>query len=128
MAKILIIDDDPDIVDAQKLILEANGYEVISAADGKEGLEKARSEKPDLIILDVMMTTVDEGFHVAYQVQGDEILRKIPILMVTSVGQQTGFHFDPEKDEDFLPVAGFLEKPIKAEVLIRKVKEILGES
>ncbi|MHB2149396.1 response regulator transcription factor [Calditrichota bacterium LG25] len=124
--KILIIDDDIDLVEAMRLTLENAGFEVIDAQDGEKGLEKALKEKPDLIILDVMMGTQDEGFHVAYQMRQDEDLQSIPIIMLTAVGQETGFKFDKEKDEDFLPVDEFMEKPVDPQKLVERIKVNLG--
>ena len=124
--KILIIDDDIDLVEAMRITLEGTGFDVRDAQDGISGLERAKRELPDLILLDVMMGTQDEGFHVAYQIRRDEALRDIPIIMLTAVGQETGFRFDKEKDEDFLPVDEFLEKPVAPDRLIEVVKTHLG--
>ncbi len=124
--KVLIIDDDIDLVEAMRLTLENAGFEVIDAQDGLRGLERARDEKPDLVILDVMMGSQDEGFHVAYQMRQDAELRGIPIIMLTAIGQETGFKFDKDKDEDFLPVEEFIEKPVDPQKLIEKVKVNLG--
>jgi len=125
-AKILIIDDDIDLVEAMRLTLESADFEVIDAQEGAKGLEKIANEKPDLVILDVMMGTQDEGFHVAYQIRDNPDSADIPVLMVTAVGQETGFSFDKEKDQDFLPVQEFLEKPIDPDHLIETVKKNLG--
>ncbi len=125
-AKILIIDDDIDLVEVMRLTLESAGFEVIDAQEGAKGLEKVKSEQPDLVILDVMMGTQDEGFHVAYQIHGNPDTAGIPVLMVTAVGQETGFSFDKEKDQDFLPVQEFLAKPIDPDLLIETVKKSLG--
>jgi len=124
--KVLIIDDDPDIVEAERMILESRGYEVDSAADGESGLAKAEKIRPDLIILDVMMATMDQGFQVAYKLKGSPELKKIPVLMATSIGQVTKFKFDPKKDSDFLPVEAFIEKPVKPADLIANVEKLLG--
>ncbi len=124
--KILIIDDDIDLVEAMRITLEGAGFEVLDAQDGLSGLELARKENPDLILLDVMMGTQDEGFHVAYQIRQDTHLKTIPVVMLTAVGQETGFHFDKDKDEDFLPVDVFLEKPVAPQRLIEVVKTQLG--
>ncbi|MDR4506016.1 MAG: response regulator [Candidatus Scalindua sp.] len=129
--KILIIDDDPDIAEAMRMPLEANSYNVITADCGREGLRKAREEMPDLIILDVMMETDTEGFHVAYELRNEEPdseykrCSKIPILMITAISRQKGFSFSPEKDEAFLPVDDFIEKPIQPKDLLKKVAELL---
>jgi len=130
--KILIIDDDPDIVEAMRMPLEANSYDVITANCGNEGLKKAKDEVPDLIILDVMMETDTEGFHVAYALRSEEPdseyknCRKIPILMITAISQKKGMNFSPEKDDNFLPVDGFIEKPIQPKDLLEKVAELLA--
>ncbi len=124
--KILIIDDDIDLVEAMRLTLESAGLLVIDAQDGKQGLHKLVAEKADLVILDVMMGTQDEGFHIAYQIRSNPETLDIPILMVTAVGQETGFHFDKNKDMDFLPVNDFLEKPVNPARLIEAVKSNLG--
>jgi two-component system alkaline phosphatase synthesis response regulator PhoP len=124
--KILIIDDDIDLVEAMRLTLESEGYEVVDAQDGKKGLEKIEKEKPDLILLDVMMETQDEGFHIAYQIRNNAKTSDLPIIMLTAVSQETGFSFDKDKDEDFLPVNEFLEKPVNPDYLLEKVKAALG--
>ena len=124
--KIIIIDDDIDLVEAMRLTLEGAGFDVLDAQDGEHGIEKVRSESPDLVILDVMMGTQDEGFHVAYQIRANKDTQDLPIIMLTAVGQETGFDFDRERDEDFLPVNEFLEKPINPELLLELVKKHLG--
>ena len=126
MKKILIVDDDRDVFESMKIVLEAEGFAVEWATNGTEALEKARASRPDLMILDVMMNSDDEGFQVSYTMRQDRELANIPILMVTSVGARTGFSFDRKKDEDFLPVNEFLEKPVDPKVLVDKVRENLG--
>jgi DNA-binding response OmpR family regulator len=125
--KILIIDDDIDLVEAMRLTLENADFEVIDAQDGQKGLEKIENEKPDLVLLDVMMETQDEGFHIAYQIRNTEEMSDLPIIMLTAVGTETGFSFDKEKDEDFLPVNEFLEKPVNPDKLIEYVRKCLGQ-
>ena len=124
--KILIIDDDIDLVEAMRMTLEGAGFDVIDAQDGKKGLEKVQSEKPDLILLDVMMGSMDEGFHVSYTLRNNPETEDIPIIMLTAVGQETGFEFDKDKDEDFIPVNEFIEKPVDPDYLIETVKKNLG--
>jgi CheY-like chemotaxis protein len=126
MKKILIVDDDRDVYESMKIVLEAEGYAVDWATNGTEAIEKAKAGKPDLMILDVMMNTDDEGFQVSYRMRQDPELLHVPIVMVTSVGTKTGFSFDRNRDQDFLPVNEFLEKPVDPKVLIDKVRENLG--
>lgn len=129
--KILIIDDDPDIVEAMRMPLEANAYHVISAGSGREGLKKVKEEMPDLIILDVMMETDTEGFHVAYKLRDQspeaeyKDFRHIPILVITAIHQKTALRFSPKTDEEFLPVNDFIEKPIQPKDLLGKVSKLL---
>jgi two-component system alkaline phosphatase synthesis response regulator PhoP len=125
--KILIIDDDIDLVEAMRLTLEKEEFDVIDAQDGQKGLEKIEREKPDIVLLDVMMETQDEGFHIAYQIRNNPKTADLPIIMLTAVGQETGFTFDKDKDEDFLPVNEFLEKPVNPDQLIEMVKKNLGQ-
>jgi len=124
--KIMIIDDDIDLVEAMRITLEKDNYEVIDAQEGQKGLEILKKEKPDLLILDVMMGSLDEGFHIAYQIRSDEEIKDIPILMITAVAAQTGFEFDKQRDEDFLPVNEFIEKPVNPQVLLDTVKRNLS--
>jgi len=127
MAKILIIDDDADIVEATKIVLESKGYKVVTAYEGDTGYKKAEEEKPDLIILDVMMKTKDQGFQVSYKLKNNPELSKIPILMLTSIGKETGFKFSKATDEDYLPVDELVEKPIKPKDLLLKVGNLLKQ-
>jgi len=121
--KVLIIDDDFDLVEAMRITLEAAGFDVIDAQDGEKGLEKLRAESPDLVLLDVMMSSMDEGFHVAYKIREETAIKDTPIVMLTAVGNQTGFQFDPGKDADFLPVDAFLEKPVNPGKLVDVVRQ-----
>lgn len=127
MPKILLIDDDVDIVEAMKIVLEAKGYHVITAYDGEDGYQKVVKEMPDLIILDVMMKTKDQGFQISYRLKSNPDLSSIPILMLTSIGKETGFRFSTETDEEYLPVDDFVEKPIKPMELINKVEKLLKQ-
>lgn len=124
-AKILIVEDDIDVIEAMKIVLESKKYSVISAYDGKEGFEKAKSEKPDLILLDVMMGRDTEGFEVTQNLRRNEKTKYIPILMVTAITQKTGFPFSPETDGEFLPVDDFVEKPVQPDDLLNRVAKLL---
>lgn len=132
-AKILIVDDDPDIVEALKMTLEANHYKVHTAANGTEGLKQVKAVNPDLIILDVMMDTITEGFQVSYQLRNPDPnseyakYSKIPILMLTAIVEKKRMKFSTQADGDFLPVDDFVEKPIRPQVLLEKVKKLLNK-
>lgn len=126
MARILIIDDDPDIVEAMKVVLKSRNYEVAMARSGQEGLEKVKLEKPDLIILDVMMETGDKGFEVAREFKKDKNYKDIPILMLTAIKERTGLDFKNEAgDEVWLPVDDYCDKPLNPQELISKVETLL---
>lgn len=126
--KILIIDDDPDIVEAMKVVLESKKYQVATAKSGEQGLKKVKQEKPDLVILDVMMETQGKGFEVARAIKGDEDSKNTPILMLTAVKEKTGLDFKKEAGDDvWLPVDAYLDKPLKPDDLISKVKLLLGK-
>jgi CheY-like chemotaxis protein len=130
MAKILIIDDDPDIVMAVRLSLESAGHQVVEAGSGKEGLKTIKAEHPDVIILDVMMETHTEGFQLAQKLHSPDPAsewkqyKDTPILMLTAIHSTTPMRYEP--DIDYLPVELFVDKPIDPEDLIQKVGWILG--
>ncbi len=124
--RILIIDDDPDITEAMTVVLENRGYEVAAAADGSEGMEKLKASRPDVIILDVMMRTRQEGFELSRELKNNPEYKDIPILMLTAVKEKTGLDFKTTAgDESWLPVEGFLDKPVKPDVLLEKVQSLL---
>lgn len=128
MEKILIIDDDIDLVDAMKLVLENKGYTVESAESGREGLDKLNIINPDLIILDVMMESGDSGFDAARTIRQNPNNKNIPILMLTAIKEKIGFDFSAEAgDTDWLPVDDYVEKPIQPDALLNKVEKLLKE-
>ena len=124
--KILIIDDDPDIIIATQTILEAEHYEVLSAKNGEEGFNKAKNEIPALILLDVMMTHETEGFDVVRHLKDEQRTKAIPVIIVTSIRQSKKLPFKFEPDEDWLPVKAIIEKPVKPDELLKLVKEVTG--
>jgi CheY-like chemotaxis protein len=125
--RILIIDDDPDITDAMSVVLGNKGYEVLVAHDSDQGRERLKEGKPDLIILDVMMRTSQEGFEFSREIKQNGQFKDIPILMLTGVKEKKGIDFKSAAgDENWLPVEGFLDKPVKPDVLIEKVHDLLS--
>ena len=124
--KILIVDDDPDFVEATKTILETRPYQVLSASNGEEGLHKVREESPDLIILDVMMKRLDSGLEVCRALKKNPQSKHIPILMITGVRERVGFDFMEEAvDEDWLPADDYVAKPVKSAELLRRVDNLI---
>jgi DNA-binding response OmpR family regulator len=128
--KILIIEDDTDLVAAMKRILENKGFVATVAYDPDEGREKLKQVEPDLIILDVMFGSKGEskGFDFAQAIKLDKKFSAIPILMLTAINtERPSFRFSPETDGEFLPVDSFLDKPVHSEDLISKVEELLRQ-
>lgn len=125
--RILIIDDDPDITEAMSVVLGNRGYDVLVAHDSDQGRERLKEVKPDLIILDVMMRTSQEGFEFSREIKQDGQLKDIPILMLTGVKEKKGIDFKSAAgDESWLPVQAFLDKPVKPDVLIERVQDLLS--
>lgn len=125
-AKILVVDDDPDIRDSLQSILESQQYTVVTAADRTEGMKRVNTEKPDLVILDVMMSTWQDGFEMARELKKDPHFKNMPILMLTGVKDKTGIDFKSTAgDPAWCPVDGFLEKPVGPDVLLPEVAKLL---
>ena len=121
MPKILVVDDDPDVVEAVTAFLERAGHNVKSASNRRDGMARVKSEQPDLIILDVMMEEPDDGFAMAQELRRDGF--KKPILMLTSIARVTGLNYGI--DDSTVPVDDFVEKPVAPAVLLEKVAALL---
>lgn len=125
--KILIVDDDKDLLLALQAILENGNYNVNSATNKKEGWELLKEDPPDLIMLDVMMDTSHEGFEMAREIKKDPALKEIPILMLTSISDVTGVNFRAAaSDPNWLPADGYLDKPVEPEELLENVKNLIN--
>ncbi len=129
MAKILMIDDDPDMVLAVRLCLQGAGHELLDARNAEAGLGRLAEIQPDLIILDVMMDSATEGFQTALKLRAADpdspyaAFRHIPIVLLTALHSTTDLRFTP--DEDYLPVDAFLDKPIDPDRLISTINKLL---
>ena len=123
--KVLLVDDDVDLVELNRGFLEKNSCEVIFAFNGLDGIEKAKKENPDIIVLDVMMNEVGEGFEVARQLRAEENTKNIPILMLSSVNNEHGFNLTIGPDDAWNPVDFFIDKPFSPQDLLKKIKEML---
>ena len=123
-AKILVVDDDPDFVEAVRLTLEPHEYEVVSAANGDEGLAKVKSEEPNLVILDVIMSSVLDGLQMSQRMQKESALKKTPILMVTSIANTDYAELFPT--DEYISIDGFLSKPVAPDVLFQRISDLLG--
>jgi CheY-like chemotaxis protein len=124
MAKILIVDDDPDFQNATTIVLEKEGHTTLHAKSGREGFELARTEKPDLIILDVMMDSVLDGVSMSQQAHDDDTIQDIPILMVTSIANTDYAELFPT--DEYIHIQSFMSKPIDPARLIKQVNKLLS--
>ncbi|MCX7706879.1 MAG: response regulator [Anaerolineae bacterium] len=124
MAKILIVDDDPDFVEMTRLILERAGHQVLDATSGDEGFARAKQEKPDLIILDVIMDTVLDGVSTSQRIHDDPELRALPIIMVTSIANTDYAELFPT--DEYIHIDAFMSKPITPAALLRQVDRLLA--
>lgn len=122
--KILLVDDDTDFVEATKTVLESGPYEVIVAYEGEEGLQKAREENPDLILLDIIMP-VKDGFTAAEQLKKDPELSRIPVIMLTSFASRGQGTAIPRGRGFALEAEDYVEKPVTPDELLSKVKQYL---
>lgn len=123
---ILLVDDDTDFVEANKDLLVEHGYKVLTAADGASAIETAKRDKPDLMILDVMMTTDTEGFDVSRKVSEMPELKGLPVIMLTGVRRAMNLPFKVEPDKNWLPVHAVLEKPVRAERLLAEISKVFA--
>ena len=125
MARILVVDDDPDLVESVTTILESKNHEVIQAYGGVEGLEKAKTEKPDAIILDVMMPDKD-GYEVCKELKADPDYMGIPILLLTAVVSQISTTSYTQRGGMETEADDYVDKPVEPSELVRLVERLLG--
>lgn len=123
--RILIVDDDPDLVEAVSMLLEAEGMTPIAAYGGTEGLEKARTDKPDLIVLDIMMPDKD-GYAVAKELAANDELSGIPVIMLTAVTNYVSTTSYSHGSGKELVADDFFEKPVEPEALVKRIVELAG--
>jgi CheY-like chemotaxis protein len=126
--KILLVDDDADYVEATKVVLEAKGYDVVAAHDGKEGFEKAKSELPQIILVDLMMNTINEGYDLVRSIRSDDRFKEVPLIMISAAHQTEAFknaNFAP--DDVWFPIDTFMDKPIDFEVLLGHLDKLLNK-
>jgi two-component system alkaline phosphatase synthesis response regulator PhoP len=126
--KIMVIDDDVQLVETVKTLLESVGYQVSYAYQSEKGMELARETKPDLILLDVMFAGPPgpDGIELSRRFHQDPDLKGIPIIILTGVRKVLDFHFEIGPDETWMPVKAFLEKPIKPDNLLAEIEKVLG--
>ena len=131
--KILIVDDDPDVVLFLSTVLKDHGYITVGASNGQEGLERARSDHPDLILLDLMMPK-KSGIALLSDLRKDDALKGIPVIMVTGVSGETGIDLDAffkkgavgDPERNALKPEGYVEKPVDPQKLLKMIKDVLN--
>ena len=123
-ATILVVDDDPDFVEIMRTILEANSYKVITASNGEQALAQVKAHHPDLMLLDIMMSTVLEGLNVSEQLALDPDARYMPVIMASSIAETSYAHVFPMGEQPHMDA--WLSKPVDPKVLLAKVKELLN--
>jgi CheY-like chemotaxis protein len=125
--KILIVDDNKDFVFTMETLLKRNGFQPLTANTGQEGFDLAQKERPDLILLDVMMETLYSGFEVCRRLKSDPQLRAIPIIGISGMGDEAGVRFDKQRDEEYFSPDEFFEKPVDKGKLLNRIRELLNK-
>ena len=125
--KILVIDDDVDLLEQNKIMMESKGFDVITAESGKEGYEKFLETKPDTVIVDLMMEENDTGFVLCHKIKKTDHGKQIPVFILTSATYDTGFKFDSKTDEEkeWIKCDGILNKPVVLDELINKIENFV---
>jgi len=131
--RILVVDDDPDIVESLRMVLESANYDVETASSPQEALERTEACQPGLILLDIMMPDGTEGFHFVWKLRNEcpAPVSQTPILVLSAIHSTTFLRFYPDRADgeygagEFLPVQGFLDKPVEPAELLRQITKIL---
>ncbi len=121
---VLLVDDDADFVDMNRILLEQNGYAVRVAYSGRQCMAEVGARRPDVIILDMVMESREEGFEVSRELRNSEHTKRIPLIMITSVNDRIPFRLEP--DRTWLPVDALLEKPVDPQLLLSVVSKALS--
>ena len=124
MAKVLVVDDDPDFVKVTTKVLEKAGYEVVSAANGAKALKSMRQDTPDVVLLDIMMSYILDGLDVSREMAEDPVLKDVPVIMVTSLTGVKGSGMFPT--DEYAPVDEWLSKPVEPDELLTRVESVLS--
>ena len=123
MKRILVVDDDPDFVEITRTILEARGYEVRTASNGAQALPAMLDCKPDMVLLDVMMSSVLDGVNLSHAMHADPTLRHVPIIMISSIAESPSAGLFPT--DEHVPIDAWITKPFQPDDLLRKVASLL---
>ncbi|HEX7357204.1 MAG TPA: response regulator [Ignavibacteriaceae bacterium] len=122
--KILLVDDDLDLLEQNKLLIESKGYEVITANSGKEGFEVFKKSKPDACVVDLIMEQHDSGFILCYKIKNDEHGKNIPVFILTSATYDTGFKFaaSTSEEKEWIKADAIINKPVIIEEFVQKLE------
>jgi CheY-like chemotaxis protein len=125
---ILVIDDDPQLVETVTTLLDSVGYETSYAYSVDKGLESAKQNKPDLILLDVMFEFQPgpDGIEFSVQLHKDPDVKDVPVIILSGVKQKIDFPYEFEPDPTYMPVKAFLDKPVKPDVLLAEIEKVIG--
>jgi CheY-like chemotaxis protein len=123
--EILVIDDDPSFIGAMRPVLESKGYQVAAACNREEAMRELKKRKPDVIVLDIMMEKMTDGFDICYKLKHDPEMKNIPVLAVSSITEETGFTFSPATDGEYFEADDFIEKPVTPTVLLERLEKLL---
>jgi CheY-like chemotaxis protein len=126
--KVVIVDDNPDFLLTMEIFLQRNGFEVLAASNGQKGLELIRKERPDLILLDIMMETLFSGFEVCKQLRSDDDLKNIPVIGISAMGEELNINYSEWPDYDYFRPDAFLDKPVDRQRLLRMIPEVVRKA
>jgi CheY-like chemotaxis protein len=124
VTQVLVVDDDPDFVEIVSMVLRKEGYEIESAASGDEALKKMRASPPDILLLDVMMSTVLDGVNVSFAIAEDPQLKNVPIVMISSIPDSA--HAEEFPTDEYVPISAWITKPVQPQELVKTVKRLVG--
>ena len=124
MTQVLIVDDDPDFIEIVSMVLRKEGYELESAASGDEALREMRASPPDILLLDVMMSTVLDGVNVSFAMAEDPQLKNVPIIMISSIPDSA--HAEEFPTDEYVPISAWITKPVQPQELVKTVKRLAG--
>ncbi len=124
MTRVLVVDDDPDFVEIVSMVLRKEGYEIESASSGDAALKQMRASPPDILLLDVMMSTILDGVNVSFVMSEDPVLKDVPIVMISSIPDSK--HAEEFPTDEYVPISAWITKPVQPQQLIKTVKRLAG--
>lgn len=126
--KLVIVDDNTDFLFTMETFLQRNGFEVLTADNGQKGLEMIRRERPDLILLDIMMETLFSGFEVFKQIRSDDNLKDIPVIGISAMGDELNINYSEWPDYEYFRPNAFLDKPVDRQRLLQMIPEVIRKA